>query len=201
MSVTTNAGEHRTITGLPACLGERAGRAAIVRRSSSLSASGITATGRPLSPAASDRRGQLARARGAAQALERKRDRLGGGEAPAAALVGPAAQLGVRVGERAVAGVLGAVERHPLAVALEQVDAVDRDAAGRRQRRHEQQRHVRAPGATTARSASYSSHTCARSVLSPRSTSACPGELRAGRGRARTRPARGPPPARARASS
>ena len=108
-----------------------------------------------------------------------------------------------RVGERAVARVLGAVERHALAVALEQVDAADRDPTGRRQAPgRAAAAPPRAPGASDRRAARRTPPTGARAACCRRAARDAPrGTARGRRAAADAIEPRGLLRRRARASS
>ncbi len=105
-----------------------------------------------------DTRRHRLRTVGCTHLCERDLDRVSRGQLAARAIVRPLRQARVGVGEVRVGGVLRPVERHPLAVALQQMNAADGDAAGGRERRHQQQRHARRTGAD---------HVAHRAVLLP----------------------------------
>ena len=73
---------------------------------------------------------------------ERDLDRVARREPSVASLLRPAREARIAVREIAVGRVLGAVQRHARAIAVEQMDSAEGHPAGRRQRGHEQQRHA-----------------------------------------------------------
>ena len=167
---------------------------AMTSKSSSVSASGNDHGRTPHAAARAEGLGDLRRHPSAPQPTERDGDGIIGRGKPTAAALLTAHRREIRAGStpnrasRAYS-VRSSGTRSPSRSS--KCTPADRHATRRRQRRNQQQRHVSRPGAIADRSASYSSHRCARSVLSPRSTNRQRREPVACRGGRGARPAAG----------